>query len=197
MCTLMWKPLVVLGAIVMAIPAAADEAPVAGTAIYRAEAAKLAGELGSHLREQLTKAMQAGGPLAAVAVCHERAAPIADAISSANDGWEVGRTSLRVRNPDNAPDSWEQSVLEAFDARRAAGEDPAKIEQETVIQLGQQRYYRYMKAIPAADACILCHGSAIAPGLQARITDLYPNDRATGYKAGDLRGAFTLTRRID
>lgn len=187
----------VLCAMALAMPAVADQAPPADTAAYRAEAGKLAGELGSRLREQLTTAMQAGGPLAAVAACHERATPIADAISGSNDGWEVGRTSLRVRNPDNAPDSWERTVLEAFDKRRAAGEDPATIEQQAVITVGEQRFYRYMKAIPAADACLLCHGSTIAPELQARIGSLYPDDRATGYNAGDLRGAFTLTRRIE
>lgn len=193
----MIKPLVLFGALVMAMPAVADDTKTPETAAYRAEAGKLAGELGTQLREQLTAAMQAGGPLAAVAVCHERAAPIADAISGSNSGWEVGRTSLRVRNPDNVPDSWERSVLEAFDARRAAGEDPAAIEQEAIIKAGGQRYYRYMKAIPTADACTVCHGSAVAPELQAHIGKLYPDDRATGYKAGDLRGAFTLTRRIE
>ncbi|MFP5382855.1 MAG: DUF3365 domain-containing protein [Gammaproteobacteria bacterium] len=186
-----------IGAITMAMPAAADEKPAPETEAYRAEAGKLAGELGNRLREQLTAAMQAGGPLAAVAVCQERAVPIADAISNSNDGWEVGRTSLRVRNPDNAPDSWERSVLETFDRRQAAGETPATIEQEAVITVGEQRYYRYMKAITTGDACVLCHGSNIPPELQEHIGKLYPDDRATGYKAGDLRGAFTLTRRID
>lgn len=197
MRTLILKQLIMVSAIAMAMPAAADEKPAPETAAYRAEAGKLAGELGNRLREQLTAAMQAGGPLAAVAVCQERAVPIADAISHSNDGWEVGRTSLQVRNPDNAPDSWERSVLETFDKRHAAGEMPATIEQEAVITVGEQRYYRYMKAIPTGDACLLCHGSNIPTELQEHIGKLYPDDRATGYKAGDMRGAFTLTRRIE
>jgi hypothetical protein len=38
--------------------------------------------------------------------------------------------------------------------------------------------------------CLTCHGETIDPELRARIRDLYPRDRATGFRDGDLRGVF-------
>ncbi|RMG95091.1 MAG: DUF3365 domain-containing protein, partial [Candidatus Dadabacteria bacterium] len=35
-----------------------------------------------------------------------------------------------------------------------------------------------------------------APGLAAKIRELYPEDRATGFRAGELRGAFTLSKPV-
>ena len=39
----------------------------------------------------------------------------------------------------------------------------------------------------------MCHGSGLDPALKAEIERLYPDDQATGFKAGELRGAFTVT----
>jgi hypothetical protein len=38
--------------------------------------------------------------------------------------------------------------------------------------------------------CVTCHGADVAPDLRAKIEELYPDDQATGYAAGDLRGIF-------
>jgi hypothetical protein len=54
-----------------------------------------------------------------------------------------------------------------------------------------------MKAIPTAPLCLTCHGTAIEPRLQAELTALYPQDLATGYQAGELRGAFVALRKVD
>ena len=62
------------------------------------------------LKQELQKGMQDGGPVNALGVCNMTAPGIANTYS-ARHGWSVGRTSLRVRNPDNAPDIWEQAVL--------------------------------------------------------------------------------------
>ena len=54
-----------------------------------------------------------------------------------------------------------------------------------------------MKAIPtAAEPCLTCHGSSLQPELKAEILRLYPNDQATGFKPGELRGAFTVTQKL-
>jgi hypothetical protein len=55
-----------------------------------------------------------------------------------------------------------------------------------------------MKAIPTAEKpCLACHGKEIAPKVAARLAELYPEDAATGYSAGEIRGAFTLSRPLD
>ncbi|MFC1603376.1 DUF3365 domain-containing protein, partial [Pseudomonadota bacterium] len=103
--------------------------------------------------------------------------------------------SLKPRNTANTPDPWETSVLKQFDARKAAGEDPKKMEHYEVVTQNGKQLFRYMKAIPTAEKpCLVCHGSNIKPPIAAALDKLYPQDKARGYKAGDIRGAFTITQ---
>jgi len=44
--------------------------------------------------------------------------------------------------------------------------------------------------------CLKCHGEQLDPAVQARIKELYPDDKATGYKTGDLRGAVTIRQPL-
>jgi len=65
-----------------------------------------------------------------------------------------------------------------------------------VVVKGEAGAFRCTKAIPtAAEPCLMCHGSGLDPALKAEIERLYPDDQATGFKAGELRGAFTVTIR--
>lgn len=150
-------------------------------------------DLGETLKAELVAALKAGGPRSALGVCRTLAPAIAGKASQTH-GLDVGRTALKVRNPANAPDAFERKVLEDFARRIEAGADPAALEHaETRIE-GGKTVFRYMKAIPtAAEPCLACHGTRIEPELQAEILRLYPDDQATGFKAGELRGAFTVT----
>ena len=147
------------------------------------------------LKQELQAGMQAGGPVNAISVCNLTAPAIASTYSARN-GWDVGRTSLKLRNPDNAPDAWERSVLEAFEKRKEAGEDPAKMEFYEVVRQGDVSKMRYMKAIPTAGLCLACHGEQLDSIVKARLETLYPEDQALGYRAGDIRGAFTITQPL-
>lgn len=149
-----------------------------------------AGELGSQLQQALRSAMQEGGPVAGIEVCKIRAPEIAGDVSGPRT--EVGRTSLKVRNPDNAPDAWERRVLEDFEQRLEAGEAPADIEAFAVRRDGQRRYGHWMKAIPTQGLCTACHGTNIAPEVAEAIDAAYPDDQARGFQVGELRGAFSV-----
>ena len=148
----------------------------------------LAVEYQDRLRAQLQQAMKAGGPLLALDVCKGAAPTIAEEMDKAS-GATIWRVSLQARNPKGVPDSWQQATLEQFRARRAAGEDPATIEAYERTQGG----FRYLKAIPMAELCAQCHGTEIKPEVAAKIVELYPNDKATGFKPGDLRGALSIS----
>jgi hypothetical protein len=166
---------------------------VAGEADPRiAESRAAAQELGGALKSVLVAAMQAGGPVSAISVCNAKAPQIAGAIS-VRHGWEVGRTTLKVRNPANAPDAWERAVLERFERERAAGAAAASLEFAETVQTEDGSVFRYMKAIPTGEVCLTCHGTALAPEVGERIAALYPRDQATGFGVGDIRGAFTIS----
>ena len=147
------------------------------------------------LQKQLKSAMADGGPTAAIEVCNVAAPEIAQSASAAR-GWSVGRTSLKLRNPDNAPDAWELAVLHDFEARKAAGEAPGTLDHAEIVAGDGQRTFRYMKAIGTQPVCIVCHGTSIAPEVTARLDALYPDDRARGFEVGDIRGAFSITQPV-
>ncbi len=63
----------------------------------------------------------------AIAACSDKAPKMA-AAASQNTGWAIRRVSLKNRNPKAVPDAWEKTVLEEFDRRLAAGENPAMLE---------------------------------------------------------------------
>jgi hypothetical protein len=153
-----------------------------------------AGELASGLMKELTAAMTGGGPAAALAVCREKAPAIAAAVSK-EKGLTVRRTALKVRNPENRPDDWETAVLKEFERRLAEGEDPVAVEFSEVVDMNGKRVLRFMKAIPAKEFCLPCHGdpAALKPEVKAAVAKLYPDDAAVGFRAGDLRGAFSVT----
>jgi hypothetical protein len=147
------------------------------------------------LKKELQTSMQQGGPVNAVSVCNLIAPGIANTYSVRN-GWEVGRTSLKLRNPNNAPDAWERSVLEAFEERKLAGEDPAQMEFYEVVRVDGDKQLRYMKAIPTSRPCLACHGESPDSIVKTRLEKLYPYDQALGYRQGDIRGAFTITQPL-
>jgi len=148
------------------------------------------------LKEALQQAIQNGGPVNGIAVCHDKAGQIATDLSQ-QLGMLVGRTSLKVRNPANAADNWELAVLKQFEARKAQGEPADELEFFVVIDDDQgQKTFRYMKAIPTAVLCLNCHGENLKPEVDAKLKELYPADQARGFKEGDLRGAFTLAKPV-
>ena len=163
-------------------------------AASRETAGLLIHQLGAQLRAELAN----GGPEGAVAVCKDIAPELAGRLSR-ETGWRVSRVSLKTRNPLlGSPDAWEQRGLEEFDRRVAAGEKAETLEVDEVVEEPAGRYYRYMKALPVQPLCLTCHGTAetIPPDVQQRLRVEYPNDRATGYRAGQVRGAVTVKRPL-
>ncbi len=159
------------------------------------QARSLVKQFGSQLKGELQHGMKNGGPVNAIAICNTKAPGIADSVSG-KSGWTVGRTSLKLRNPDNHPDSWEQQVLQDFERRLAAGADPKSLEHAEILEQDGARIFRYMKAIPTGKVCLNCHGASIKPEVSAKLDQLYPADQARGFRIGDLRGAFTLSRKL-
>jgi len=152
-------------------------------------------EFMGQLKGELQASMKAGGPTAAINMCKETAPVIAKNLSE-KYGWTVARTSLKTRNPANAPDAWEKKVLQEFEARKAAGEDVKPMAYFEEVENNGVKSFRFMKAIPTAAPCLTCHGDNIAPEVTAMLDASYPEDKARGFKAGDIRGAFTITQPI-
>lgn len=145
------------------------------------------------LQEEMAK----GGPVGAIAACREHAPKMAQA-ASAKTGWQIRRVSLKNRNLKAVPDDWERTALEEFDRVVAAGADPATLETHATVEIDGKKIYRYIKALPVQPLCLTCHGNAtdIPADVQAALASLYPDDKATGYVAGQIRGAITIKRPL-
>jgi hypothetical protein len=145
------------------------------------------------LKSQLITAIKAGGPKNAIPVCQQIAPAVAAQYSA--DGLVIGRTALRIRNPANAPDDWERDVLVGFAKAMEKGVDPKTLERFAFFpDKAGGKTFRYMKAIPVAQPCLACHGSNVSPTVQDALDEHYPDDQATGFALGDLRGAFTVRK---
>ena len=159
----------------------------------------IAGDLLGQLGQKLKAAMSTDGPVAAVSVCKESAPAIARQLSIANDA-KVTRVGTRVRNQNmGVPNAWQKEALTQFEARLSQGEKAADIEYWQVADNGHGKSeLRYAKAIAVQPQCLSCHGSAqdIAAPLAEKLRIEYPNDQATGYGVGQLRGAVVVTRPL-
>jgi hypothetical protein len=69
-----------------------------------------------------------------------------------------------------------------------------KNEYVEVIDEGGQKYLRYMRPLVALPLCINCHGPKenISAEVKTILSEKYPEDRATGFLVGDLRGAVSV-----
>lgn len=147
------------------------------------------------LKGELQAGIKAGGPVTALEVCNTKAPQIAAKVAT-EAGMQVSRVSLKNRNPDNAPNVWQKTVLEDFETRKAAGADPTTLEFSEIVEHDGSKEFRFMKAIPTGGVCLACHGESLANDVQETITTLYPDDRATDFKLGDIRGSFVVTKAL-
>lgn len=143
---------------------------------------------GTNLKTELKQAMVAGGPVKGLEACNLEAPKIAE--QARKSGWKVARTSLKWRNENNQPDQWEQKQLVEFERKLKAGVSPKIL---WAVHEGEKET-RVMKAIVTQEVCLACHGETLMPAVSKKLTELYPKDNATGFKAGDIRGAFSLTK---
>jgi len=161
----------------------------------RTQASKdLVKEFAGQLKGKLQTAMKSGGPLAALSVCHEQAPLIAKQLSE-KSGWDIYRTSLKPRK--TKPDAWEITIMASFEQRHADGDKFKSLFNQDIVKVNGKASFRYMQAIETKPICLVCHGETIAPMLTNKIKELYPQDTATGFKLGDIRGAFSIVQPLD
>lgn len=191
--------LVLLGCVVTAadMPATDDTAAGAPEAAAPADGAKPIPEdtaararealapLKQNLMKALTGAMTEGGPIEAISVCRVKAPLIAS--GSSTEDVQVGRTSHRVRNLENAPAPWMEPLLRQYE------EHPGDREPH-MVRIDAE-HVGYVEPIVVKPLCLKCHGDTIDEALQAKLLEMYPEDRAVGFRDGDFRGMFWVRLR--
>ncbi len=133
------------------------------------------------LSGRLMEAMAEGGPAAAILVCQKEAPQIAKTVGQ-EQGVSIGRTGVRLRNPNNQPPQWAAELVEQ------------KLDSPTFVMLSNNKAAALLP-IKLQVQCVMCHGpdDQISPDVKAQLQKSYPADQATGFNEGDLRGWFWIT----
>lgn len=124
--------------------------------------------------------MSSGGPAAAIEVCRRQAPKIAKEVGRQH-GLSIGRTSFKLRNPDNQPPAWAKELVEQ------------RIAEPTFLEL-ENHSTGALLPIRLNAQCLACHGppEKLADDVKQQLAQRYPNDQATGFQDGDLRGWFWI-----
>lgn len=130
------------------------------------------------LSSRLVEVSSSEGVEAAIRVCSQEAPDIATAVSE-EMGVRIGRTSFKLRNANNQPPAWAESLVD----QRIASNQFMLLEDKTTAAL---------LPIRLQPQCLLCHGpkEQLTAGVNQQLAALYPDDEATGFESGDLRGWF-------
>ena len=155
------------------------------------DARKVSNQLAEKVRGLLLQEIEKGGFSSAVRVCSETAQEITLQFN-AQTGHDVRRISLKYRNPKNVPDAYEQRKLEEFNILNQKKE--LSNEYSEIVEEQGKKYLRYLRPLIVAPLCITCHGSKenIPQEVKAILAERYPDDRATGFLVGDVRGAISV-----
>lgn len=174
-------PLLTVGLFLVSAGCQRAPEPVSQAEIERAQ--EQLAPFKEQLVEALMSALEEGDAASAIHVCRDRAPQIAAELSVG--GIRMGRTSHKTRNPANDPEPWMEPLLAAY------LEEPTNT-RPTALRLDDSTV-GYVEPIYVMSFCLSCHGPSIEPGLQQKILSVYPEDRATGFRADELRGLFWIT----
>lgn len=99
--------------------------------------------------------------------------------------FTLRQISLRYRNPDNIPDSYETAQLKAFNAGNIQ-------ESHKVVVINGEKVYRYILPMVAEKSCLECHGEYNnAPDF---IKERFPpGHHSYGYRVGEVIGAVSAS----
>ena len=132
----------------------------------------------ANLSKRPTDAMSTSGPAGAIEVCQVEAKSIAIEVGKESN-VRIGRTGVRLRNTSNQPPHWALKLV----ADRTETPVFAKLSNGHAAAL---------LPIKLQAQCLMCHGDrdSLAPEVKTKLAKLYPQDEATGFSEGELRGWF-------
>ncbi len=152
-------------------------------------------QLVDSVKTVLFKELGKGGYAGAIKACSNLAQDIIKAHQE-KYGVYVRRVSEKYRNKLDKPDDYELKILKKLDELNKQGELPQ--EYYEVVEENGEKVLRYFKPLIVQPMCLNCHGSDefLKKEIKEFLKEKYPDDKATGYQAGDFRGAVSVKVRL-
>ena len=141
------------------------------------------------LGKNLKAAMKKGGPAEAIGFCSLNAMPLTDSLSTAFSA-EIHRVSHKNRNPKNLADNADMEFVKMYQEKISASE-----ELKPQIKAISNEEAVFYAPIVTKGMCLACHGikgETFSDANAKLITEKYPEDKAFGFKEGELRGMWKL-----
>lgn len=135
----------------------------------------------------LTQKISDSGTVGALEFCNVEALPLTKSVA-AKHGLEVKRVSDRNRNPENTASSEELKIIENY---------RKQLLEKKALQGEIHGDYYYSPLVTNA-ICLQCHGvpgKTMKSEVSAKLAELYPEDKATGYSENELRGLLRIQMR--
>ena len=142
------------------------------------------------LKNKLQTALKSGDAVSAFKLCSLEAQDLTMINNTVNTS--VKRISLRYRNSANKPSNKEELILKSFEKKYSSGVEFNNLVFKELTTNYKEKTFTYIKAIPTKSVCLNCHGNNIDSELLQEIKINYPDDKATGFNLGDIRGAFVV-----
>lgn len=151
---------------------------------------EIVSQAGKALSGVLLEALQQGGATNALPLCSVQAIPLTAALAQANQ-VALRRVSHRPRNPINQANDQEIDLIERFSSQLRSGSKPSP--EAVVSPSGAVTFYAPI--VINTNLCLRCHGQSgidLDPQIIPILQERYPQDQATGFALGDLRGLWRV-----
>ena len=174
-------------------PTAAMVPSAEQTEVARRRGRAIATETFGLLRTNLQTAIQSGGISNALPFCSIAASPLTASMAEKH-GVTLRRITHKARQPSAKASETERTLLSHFESLITAASitnPPPPV----VTNLAPGTLTFFAPIVIGVELCLKCHGE---PGTDIAQTDLdlirklYPQDEATGFKLGQLRGAWRI-----
>lgn len=156
---------------------------------YLSQGKEIAMATANTLGSNLTQKMKNGGVVEAIPFCNVMAYPLTEQMSEKYN-VSIKRTSHKIRNDINMPTVEESKIIDGYLQLAKEGK-PIKPSIE-IDKSGKPHFYA---PILLQKKCLACHGTIgdnITMESDSIIKSYYGNDKAIGFKEGDLRGVWSI-----
>ena len=140
--------------------------------------------LGGELKAQ----MQNNGAIGALHFCSQNALNLTEQVAKETH-TSLKRLSTNERNPLNKATADEAALLKKW-SDLLKNNQP--LPPSAIVNLSPNTAVYYKPIVINNEACLKCHGN-VEGELAKAIKAAYPEDKATSYKMGDLRGMIAVT----